>query len=136
MEEYHANQLVLQAKINNSFQNFKSKGKDKMTKGNAEAPLADLEKSYITFQLNHEKIMLLKALDKNHDYFTTNLSERVEDSFFDRKGEFLDFIENLREKNAAAGATTTPAAPPPSSAHPTHVSVSIIAKSKFAKVFW
>ena len=66
MDDYHAHQLTLQAKIDNSFQNFKSKGKDSMNEGNAESRLFGLEKNYTTFQVNHEKILKLEDLDKSH----------------------------------------------------------------------
>ena len=75
MEEFHDKQMWLQAKIANSFQNFKSKGKEKMTKGYAESRLAGIERYYTTFQDNHEKIMHLKELDKKHTYFTSKLCD-------------------------------------------------------------
>ena len=56
--------MALQAKIANSFQNFKSKGPSNMNKGNAESRLFGLEKNYTTFQGNHEKILKLEDLDK------------------------------------------------------------------------
>ena len=98
MEEYHAKQMSLQTKINNSFQNFKSKGKDNMTGGNAQARLTGLEKNYANFHSTYEKIIYLKELDKKHAYFTSNLVDLDEDSFYDRKGEFLDFLNTLRKK--------------------------------------
>ena len=54
MEEFHDKMMSLQAKIANSFQNFKSKGKETITKGFAESRLAGLERHYTTFQVNHE----------------------------------------------------------------------------------
>ena len=63
MEEFHDKQMSLQAKIANSFQNFKSKGKENMTNGYAESRLAGLETYYTTFPVNHEKIMHLKEFD-------------------------------------------------------------------------
>ena len=65
MEEFHDKQLSVQAKIANSFQNFKSKGKENMTNAYAESRLTGLERNYTTFQINHEKIIYLKKLDKN-----------------------------------------------------------------------
>ena len=32
-------------------------------------------------------------LHKKHDYFTSGLSDLVEDSFYGRKDEFLDFLK-------------------------------------------
>ena len=62
MEDLHDRQLALQAKITNSFHNFKSKGNHNMNKGNAESRLDGLERNYITFQVNHEMILKLKIL--------------------------------------------------------------------------
>ena len=45
MEKFHTKQMSRQTKIANSFQNFKSKGKDNMTKGNAESRLTGLERN-------------------------------------------------------------------------------------------
>ena len=77
MEDMHDRQLVLQVKIAKSFQNFKSKGKDNMNEGNAEAHLYGLEKNYTTFQVNHEKILKLEDLTKSHVYFTRGLHDLV-----------------------------------------------------------
>ena len=101
MEAYNAKQQSLQTKINNSFHNFKSKGKNNMTEGNAQARLTGLEKNYTIS--THEKIMYLKEPDRKHVYFTSNLVDMVEDSFYDRKGEFLDFLKNLGEKMLQKG---------------------------------
>ena len=103
MEEYYAKQQSLRTKINNSFHNFKSKGKDNITEGNAQARLTGLEKNYSIIQSTHEKIVHLKELDRKHVYFTSNLVDMVEDSFYDRKGEFLDFLKSLREKMLQKG---------------------------------
>ena len=84
MEEFHEKQISLQAKIANSFQHFKSKGKENMTEGYAESRLTGLERNYTTFQVNHEKIMHLKELDKKHTYFTSKLYDLLKDSFYDR----------------------------------------------------
>ena len=65
-----------------------------MDKGNAESRLFGLEKNYTTFQVNHEKILKLEDLDKTHVYFTTHLYDLVEDSFYDRRGDFLNFLQN------------------------------------------
>ena len=111
MEEFHEKQMSLQAKIANSFQNFKSKGKGNMTKGYAESRLTGLEKHYTTFQVNHEKIMHLKELDKEHVYFTSKLCDLVEDSFYDRRGDFLDFLETFKIEGAAQASTSAPALP-------------------------
>ena len=46
MDAYHEKQLDLETKIANSFRNFKAKGADKMTFGNAEASLSGLEANF------------------------------------------------------------------------------------------
>ena len=99
--------MSLQAKIANSFQNFKSKGKENMTKGYAESRLSWIERHYTTFKVNHEKIMHLKELDKKHTYFTSKLCDLVEDSFYDRRGDFLNFLETFKAKGAAQDASTS-----------------------------
>ena len=97
MEKFHDKQISLQAKIANSFQNFKSKGKENMTEGYAESRLAGLKRNYTSFQVNHEKIMHLQELDKKHTYFRSKLYDLVEDSFYDH-GDFLDFLKTFKAK--------------------------------------
>ena len=87
MEDLHDRQLVLQVKITNSFQNFKSKRKGNMNEDYAECRLYGLEKNYPTFHVNHEKILKLEDLDKSHVYFTSSLHDLVE-----------DFLKPLRKK--------------------------------------
>ena len=48
-----------------------------MNKGTAESRLDGLERNYITFQVNHEKILKLENLDKTHAYFSTFLYDHV-----------------------------------------------------------
>ena len=103
MEEFHEKQMSLQAKIANSFLNFKSKLKENMTKGYAESRLTGLERNYSSFHANHEKI----ELDRKHTYFTSKLCDLVEDSFYARKGDFLDFLETFKAKSAAQVASTS-----------------------------
>ena len=92
-----------------------------MTKCYAESRLTGLERRYTTFQVNHEKIMHLKELDKKHTYFTSKLCDLVEDSFYDRKGDFLDFLETSKAKGAAqdtsTSSTTLPVTAQPSNVH-------------------
>ena len=109
MDNLHDSQLALQAKIAKSFQNFKSKGKDNMNEGNAEARLFGLEKNYATFQVKHEKILKLEDLDKSHAYFTSGLYDLVEDSFYDRKGDFLNFLKTFKAQAAAQASNSNAA---------------------------
>ena len=44
--------------------------------------------------------MQLKEHDKKHTYFTSKLCGLVEDSFYDSKGDFLDFLETFITKDA------------------------------------
>ena len=132
MEEFHEKQMSLQAKIANSFLNFKSKGKENMTKGYAESRLTGLERNYASFQSNHEKIMHLKELDRKHTYFTSELCDLVEDSFYDRKGEFLDYLETFKAKGAAQG-TSTSATTLPVTAQPSNVSFESLPKIDLPK---
>ena len=134
MEDLHDRQLAFQVKIAKSFHNFKSKGKDKMDVGNAEARLFGLEKNYTTFQVNHEKILKLEDLDT---YFTSGLYDLVQDIFYDRKGEFLNFLETIKAKDAAPGASNSNAAlVSPSSVQSTNIWFQSLPKNRFAKIFW
>ena len=63
-------------------------------------------------QVNHEKILKLEGLDKSH-----------QDSFYDRKGDYLNLWKTLKEKIAAAGVSNSNAVSvPPSTAQSTNVS--------------
>ena len=98
-----------------------------MTKVYAESRLAELERNYTTFQVNDEKIMYLRELDKKHMYFTSKLCDLVEYSFYDRSGDFLDFLETFKTKDAAQGASTS-ATTLPISAQSTNVSFQSLPK--------
>ena len=54
--------------------------------------ISNLKVKKIWQNVNHEKIMHLKELDKKHTYFTSKLCDLVEDSFYDRRGDFLDVL--------------------------------------------
>ena len=134
MEDLHDRQMALQAKIANSFQNFKSKGPSNMNKGNAESRLFGLKKNYTTFQVNHEKILKLEDLDKTHGYFTTHLFDLVEDSFYDRRGDFLNYIESLKGNTAADAVPNANAvAVTPSSAQTSNISFQSLPKVDLPK---
>ena len=55
--------------------------------------------------------MFLTNLDPNHYYFKANLLNLVEDSYFDKKGEFNDFVEELRSKEKVENQGPSAAAP-------------------------
>ena len=133
MEDLHDRQLVFQVKIAKSFQNFKSKGKDNMNEGYAEARMYGLEQNYTTFQVNREKILKLEDLDKSHVYFTSSLHDLVEDSSYDRKGDFLNFLKTLKEEAAAAGASYSNASLVPPSSVQTTVSFQSLPKIDLPK---
>ena len=134
MEDLHDRQLALQAKITNSFHNLKSKGKTDTNKGNAESRLDGLERNYITFQVNHEKILKLENLDKTHAYFSTFLYDLVDDSFYDRNGEFLNFLKGLKANTAAVAASNSNAATfLPNSAQTNNVSLQSFPKLDLTK---
>ena len=106
-----------------------------MNKGNAESRLTGLERNNTTFQVNHEKILKFEDLDKTHAYFSNHLYDLVEDSFYDRRGDFLNFLESLKESNASAGASiSNTASVPPSTAQPTNVSFQSLPKVDLSKV--
>ena len=56
--------------------------------------------------------MHLKELDKKHTYFTSKLCDLVEDSFYDRRADFLGFLEtfkaNVAAQDASSSVTTLP----------------------------
>ena len=110
MEEYFEKQKALQPRIANSFTNFKSKGAANMTTGAARARLQGLEEYFYTFKKNHDKIMVLDKLDVKYLYFTINFYDLVEDSYFDSKDLFIDFIK-FKETAVAAASTQANVAP-------------------------
>ena len=79
-----------------------------MTLGNAKSRLSGLEEYFTRFKANHNRILSLTDLDKDHDYFKSILGDIVEDSYFDRKGEFNDYIESLRLVQEPQTSTQTP----------------------------
>ena len=105
-----------------------------MNKGNAESRLFGLEKNYTTFQVNHKKILQLEDLDKTHRYFTTPLFDLVEDSFYDRRGDFLNYIESLKGNTAADAVPNANAvAVTPSSAQTSNISFQSMPKVDLPK---
>ena len=68
MKAHFTKQCNLQLKIAKSWINFKAKGADKMTKGNALARLERLEPNYSLFLKTHNKIINLEDLDTSHNY--------------------------------------------------------------------
>ena len=88
MEDFHDRLLALQAKIANSFHNFKSKGKTNMNKGNAESRLEGLERNYITFQVNHEKILNSRILIRLMLIFQLFFMTSLKIVFMTAKGNF------------------------------------------------
>ena len=75
-------QMSLYTRIANSYKNFKQKGVAKMTKSNATVRLAGLESDYKSFMSNHFEILSTCGDKKEHDYFTSKLSERAEDTYY------------------------------------------------------
>ena len=113
---------------------MKYKAKENTTKGYAKSWLAALERNYTTFQVNHKKTMHLKELDKKHTYFTSKLYDLGQDSFYERRGDFLDFLETFKTNDAAQGASTSTITLP-ISAQSTNVSFQSLPKLFFALLF-
>ena len=76
--------------------------------------------------------MHLKELDKKHTYCTSKLCDLVEDSFYDRRGDFLDFLETFKTKCAAQDASTS-ATTLPITAQSTNVSFQSLPKIDLPK---
>ena len=93
MDKLYEAQLALHKKIANSFANFKVKGKASMTRGAAKAHLEGLEAFFNSFRTNHTSILALEAFDENHQYFTDGVYDIVEETYFDNKGDFCEFLE-------------------------------------------
>ena len=73
--------------------------------------------------------MNLKDLDKSHAYFTSGLYDLVEDSFYARKGDFLNFLKTIKTKDAAPGFSNSIAGLVlPSTAQSTNVSFQTLPK--------
>lgn len=83
LDQYHEKKLDLQTKIANSFKNFSSKGKEKMTRGQVQARIEALNNYLKSFKYNHKAIIKIPGLDKNHLYFTTKLLDLVEDIYYE-----------------------------------------------------
>ena len=76
--------------------------------------------------------MHLKELDRKHTYLTSKLFDLVENSFYDRRGDFLDFLETFKAKGAVQDATTS-ATTLPVTAQPTNVSFQSLPKIALPK---
>ena len=80
-----------------------------------------LRKITLPFRLITRKFWNSKILI-SHAYFTSGLYDLVEDSFYDRKGDFLNFLKTIKAKDAAPGTSNFNAtAVPPSTAQSTNV---------------
>ena len=66
-----------------------------MTRGNGQARLEGLENYYSEFLENYQKFLNIQELYKEHDYFKTDLTNLIEDRYFDSKGVFADFFREL-----------------------------------------
>ena len=84
MEEFHDKQMSLQAKITNSFQRKHDKRLCRITTSRA-----------------------WKTLHYLSGYFTSKLCDLVEDSFYDRRVDFLDFLETFKAKGATQDDSTS-----------------------------
>ena len=93
MEELYKTHLALSTRIANSFKNFKSKGQSKMTRGNAKARLEGLESVFQLLTENHAEILALPKVPADHEYFTQSLFSVAEENYYDRKGDFNDYLE-------------------------------------------
>ena len=49
----------------------------------------------LLFIISNLKVKKTSILDKKHTYFTSKLCVLVEDSFYDRRGDFIDFLETF-----------------------------------------
>ena len=111
MDALYEVQKDLHKQIKNSYINFQKKGAAKMTLVTANTRLKGLEGWYTQFENNHKKALSFVSDSPVHDYFKTHLSDQATDDYFDRKGEFLQFIEDV--KGSAAENDLVIAAPPP-----------------------
>ena len=101
MDALYAIQVDLLKQINNSYANFKKKGAARMTRVTAQARLTGLEDCYSQYKNNHNRILSIKDVPLDHAYFVANLSEQILDTYYDRKGEFLEFIEDQKRLERA-----------------------------------
>ena len=81
-----------------------------MNKFNAKIRLSLLETYFKAFSVNHEK-MIAFAPDHTHDYFKTHLADLVEDSYCDKYGQFLQFIEEAEKQSLGNEQQQAPANP-------------------------
>ena len=105
-------QKDLHKQIKNSYSNFKKKGAAKMSRITAQTRLNGLERWYAQFEANHAKILCFSEDQSDHEYFKSHLSDQVTDDYFDRKGEFAQFIEDTKqletERNPPVQSSPTP----------------------------
>lgn len=101
MEESFKAQVHLSQKINAVYTIFKSRAPEKQTKGAAQAQVQRLEEYFNTFNKHHEKILNMKNVDYNHEYFQSSLLADTEDYYYDNKGSFNDFFIELDQANTA-----------------------------------
>ena len=73
-----------------------------MTVAYAQGRLQSLEKNYKSFNSNHGKILTLRNVDKEHDYFKDKIADIVEDAYYDNKGQFNEFLMGKEEEEARA----------------------------------
>ena len=72
-----------------------------MNRVTAQTRLTQLEDCYSKMKSNHNRILSIKDVPQDHAYFTSNLGEQILDTYFDRKGEFLEFMEHARRLERA-----------------------------------
>ena len=111
MDALYELQKDLHKQIKNSYVNFRKKGAEKMTLVTANTRLKGLESWYHQFETNHKKILAFAREQATHEYFKTNLCHQVTDDYFDRKGDFLQYIED--ENRVATENAPPPSTPPP-----------------------
>ena len=85
-------QTDLLGRIKNAYSNFIAQFKDEYTIENIDAPLLLLEKNWLKYQTNHEKIMAMKTdSNKSHHYFKAPLQmmNKIEELCYDEQAKFM-----------------------------------------------
>ena len=86
-------QTDLLGRIKNAYSNFIAQFKDEYTIANIDARLSLLEKNWLKYQTNHEKIMTMKTdSNKSHHYFEAPLQmlNKIEELYYDEQAKFME----------------------------------------------
>ena len=122
MEKFVASQKALEHKINKSFENFKKKGVDKMTKGATQIQMQALGKRWEKFEQAHEEMLDSEDMDPKDLYFVNDKAELVHELYLDRLGEFQEHLNTFEVPRSSVRTLNI--------SQPTQQNISAVSNSK------